>query len=465
MKRYSPVHVLPRTPAWPRPGRRVSAAAAGALLCAAAGCIIAPAEPGEPRKVGTSFTLEDTSGAREYGVFLRLDESATERGVFTGTMAVNGEVPFQGRAVELTQVEATMVDGALRVPAGELLVGPSAFYFAWETITLRLEDEDGDGVLESGTGRMSGSIYDSFTAARDGYAAQPQAYRAGVAADVMLPWEDLYIDFDQPIGIDAIERYRVLADGQEVAGSFAFEDQGGLHMSVRFTPDDYLPLGAVNEFEADGLTNFIGAPVVVAQPSLPILPDPGAFSTNLGFEQSLAGWYTNGDVSVIGRAGELLPVEGAGMAALRTLPGLDENVARSSMFGYLDVPADATVLDLSLALLATADELPASFTVHVHRLLPEGGHMLVESYEFDHEAAVFEPCDCGVIGDDPPLTRRAGPFRHEIDLTGFRGERVFVELRLYGEPWSGRSPFAVAPIPPPLPPILSVVLVDDLQIR
>jgi hypothetical protein len=477
MKRCSPLHVSPRNHTCPRLRRGASAAAAGALLCAFAGCVIAPGEPadpgepGEPRKVRTSFAVEVAAGEQPYGVFLSLDESPAERGRFAGTMAINGETAILAlRTVELTSVEATMEDGELRV-AGRGLSTSTGFTFSWDILELRLQDEDGDGVLQSGTGHIVGQVFhpsgfqDDFTAAPDGYPVMARVYRGSATADDMLPWDSLVVELGQPVSAGESERYRVLADGEEVAGTFEFQEEDGLHTVFFFTPDDFLPLGADIEVDLDGVQNFIGAPVLLQQVPLQVMADPGALSTNLGFEQALAGWYTTGDVGVLASAGDVVPVEGASMAALRTAPDAGNPVRDSALIGYLDVPGDATGLDLSLALLAPADVLPESIVVRLHRALPEGGREEIEAYAFDHEAAVFEPCDCSDLVSNPPLTRRAGPFRHEIDLSALRGQRVFLEIQLHGTPGSGPRPLAVAPIPPPAPPVPSVLLVDDLQIR
>jgi hypothetical protein len=475
MKQYSPLHVLPRNQARPRLGRRAATAAAGALLCALAGCVSAPAEPGEPiepgepRKVRTSFRVE-ASDSTQYGVFLSLDEDPAQRGKLTGTLAVSGEVYLLWRGVEIALAEATMEGSTLRLAPGAL-PDTGTLYFSWDILDIRLEDEDGDGVMESGTGMISGaalspgSFQDIFTAAPDGYPVVARAYRktAG-AADHMLPWEALAVTLEQPVSNDQIERYRVLADGQEVAGELAFVGSEGLHTSFTFTPDDFLPMGATIEVDLGGVENVVGVPVVLEQDETQVMADPGALSINPGFEQALAGWYASGDAVVMASAGDLVPVEGTGMAALRTAL-TERQHSLSRLFGYLDVPVDATALDLSLALLAPEEALPTRVAMRLHHVRADGGHEEIEVYEFDHEAAVFEPCDCGELGASPPLTRRAGPLRHEIDLSALRGQRVFLEIELHGEPWSGPRLRAVAPIPPPPPPIPSVVLVDDLQIR
>jgi hypothetical protein len=474
MKQYPSIHMSQRSDTRSRSRRSAAtAAAACALCCALAGCIDSPADPGEPgppRQVRTAFAFQVDPAERDFGMFLILDEDADARGQFAGTMTVNGVTDIGFIAVQIEPAAATMESGTLRIPAGGLPSTSGGLYLEWDDIELRLQDQDGDGVLESGAGHIAGTVHvlddfqDDFTAAPDGFPVAARAYRATPATPEMLPWETLVIALDQPVSSDEIQRARVLADGQEVPGQIEVDQAGELHTGFRFTPDGFYPLNAIIEVELGGMENAIGVPVILEQDPIQVQADPGTLLPNLGFEQALAGWYAVGDVAAVAGAGDQAPVEGAGMAALRTALTADEH-RDSRLIGYLDVPADATTLDLSLALLATEDSLPGSVVVRLYHDLAEGGHEVLDVYEFDHEAAVFEPCDCGELGADPPLTRRAGPFRHEIELSALRGERVFVEIQLFGEPWSGPVQRAVAPIPPPLPPIPAILLVDDLQIR
>lgn len=120
---------------------------------------------------------------------------------------------------------------------------------------------------------------------------------------------------------------------------------------------------------------------------------------------------------------------------------------------------------MSLVLLTPEEALPQSIAMRLYHDLAEGGHEVLGVYEFDHESAELEACDCDELGADPPLTRRTAPIRHEIDLSALRGQRVFLEIQLDGDRWFGPGQLAVAPIPPPPPPVPAILLVDDLQIR
>jgi hypothetical protein len=477
MKRYSSLPLSSRNLASPLPGRRASTAAAGALLCALAGCITAPGEPGEPnvpgepRLVRTSFAFQVDPAERDFGMFLSLDERDDVRGQLIGNMTVNGVTDIGFIAVDSMPAMGTMDErGVLRIPAGALPSTPGGLYLEWDDIELRLQDQDGDGVMESGTGHIAGTVHvrnrfdDDVTAAPDGFPVTARVYRASQVTPEMLPWETLVVALDQPVSSDEIPRHRVLADGQEVPGQIELVKTGEIHTAFRFTPDGFYPLGATIEIALDGMKNAIGVPMTLEAAPIEVMADPGSFEPNLGFEQALTGWYVAGDAAVVAGAGNLAPVEGAGMLALRTAI-IDSQDRDSRLLGYLDVPADATTLDLSLALLVPEEQLPGSIAMRLHRALPDGGHEVLEVYEFDHESVVLEPCACGGLGTDPPLARRAGPFRQEIDLSALRGQRVFLEIQLFGEPWSGPSVRAVAPIPPPIPAIPAMLLVDDLQIR
>jgi hypothetical protein len=469
MKPCSPVPSM--TPTMPGPRRsgarprtrQRTAMAALALLCAFAGCEPEeheepeqPEQPGEPRQVRTSFTFEILSEGAEHGVFLILDEDPVARGQFAGTVAVHNGLDF----VDIRPAEATMDSKrVLHLADGEATDG-QYFQLQWSTLDLELEDQDGDGVLESGTGRILGGtrqtsgFSDDFTAAPDGFPVTATARRYNSPLEEMAPWESLLIQFGQPVSSEQIQRYRVLADGQQVPGKTR-SDESDLLTAVVFVPDRFFPLGATVEVVIDGMENALGVPVIMEHEPIQVLPDPGSILSNLGFEQALAGWYTAGDVAAVAGAGDLTPVEGTSMAALRNQIGPDGRFD-SNLIGHLDVPLDTNALDVSLALLIPDEDLPKEASIRLFHDPAEGEHEVLDVYQFDRGAAVYEPCACEAIEADPPLTQRTGPFLHTIDLSAFRGERVFLEIRLHAEIYGPVEP------PPSRPAIL---LVDDLKLR
>jgi hypothetical protein len=438
------------------------------LLCALAGCESSPdepEEPGDPRQVRTSFAFEIPSEGVEYGMFVSLDEDPEARGQFAGTVTFSNAFDV----AQTLATEATMdSERVLHLPAGEA-ADFIYFYFRWSSIELRLEDQDGDGALESGTGQIVGGtslnndFTDNFTAALDGFPVTATAWRAPSPLGEMAPWDSLSIAFRQPVSSDQLQSCRVLANGQEVPGELTPLGQGELLTEARFVPDAFYPLGATIEVEIDGMKNALGVPVTMEHEPIQVLADPGTLLSNPGFEQALAGWYPAGDAVVVAGAGDLTPVEGASMAALRSEIGSSGRVD-SRLIGYLDVPAVATALDVSLAILAPEESLPGVVVIRLYHELAEGGYEELEAYRLDPEAAVLEPCACEAIEADPPLTRRTAPFSHPIDLTALRGKRVFLEIQLYGVRYSTSGPLAVLPLDP-VPTAPAILLVDDLQIR
>jgi hypothetical protein len=461
--------MLHRSGARPRVRRRTTMiAVAGVLLCAFAACESEPDEPdepGDPRQVRTSFAFAIPGENAESGMFVSLDEDPDARGRFAGTVTFSN-------AFDVAQVlpaEATMdTERVLHLPAGE--AEGLFFYFQWDSVELSVEDQDGDGGLESGTGRIVGRTTPNndftrdFTAALDGFPVTAAAYRVYSRFDAMAPWDPIRISFRQPVSSDQIERCRVLADGQEVPGKLTALGPGELHTTAEFVPDAFYPLGATIEVDVGGMKNALGVPVTMEQEPIAVLADPGTILSNPGFEQALAGWHSVGDAVAMAAAGDLAPIEGASMAALRTaLP--PEVHSDSGLLGYFDVPMDATGLDLSLVLLAAAESLPQRVAIRIYHDPAAAAPEVLNVYEFDHESAVFEPCDCSDLGADPPLTRRTAPFLHQIDLSALRGKRVFLEIQLNGEPYSTFDALAVHPIPPPPPPVPAILLIDDLKLR
>ena len=119
-----------------------------------------PDAPGEPRQVRTSFTLKSADpDSTTNGMFVILDEDPDARGQFAGTIVFAHESGF----MEIKPTEATMDSKrVLHLPAGAVEES-FEFSFEWDAIELRLEDQDGDGVLESGTGHLDGAVMGTLT--------------------------------------------------------------------------------------------------------------------------------------------------------------------------------------------------------------------------------------------------------------------------------------------------------------
>jgi hypothetical protein len=231
-------------------------------------------------------------------------------------------------------------------------------------------------------------------------------------------------------------------------------------------PQTFYPPGSELQIVPIDLQNALGTQVESDGATLPVIAEVGPANVNLGFEQGLAGWSTVGNVTAVASHGEAAPVEGTAMAVLESGYLDDDFIYDSRLIGYLDVPEDASELSISLEVMSE-DRLPAGVTVRLYRDDYLFEVDAFEIYEFGHEAEVFAPCDCTDLG----LTRRTGPFRRQVSLAGFRGERVFLEIRLdarerlASRPPEGAQALGVLPTPPPALPTIAALVVDDIQIR
>jgi hypothetical protein len=294
-------------------------------------------------------------------------------------------------------------------------------------------------------------------------------------SNLLLPWQPVHLELRQPVTVDQAMRYRVLVNGEEVPGETHVQPVSNVVTTVEFVPHVFYPMGAELQVEATGMENALGAPVTFAHPPIPVMEDPGlAADTNLGFEQELAGWQVTAGTAYAAESFlDVVPAEGTGMVVIESggpEPGVGTALYDNRVVGYIDVPADASTLDLSLAVLVPADVLPSVVSV---RLYNEGLDAIetLDVYALAHGTEVFEACDCLGTPADRALARRMGPVRREIALEAFRGKRVFLELHVKSEVWwLPRSALhalvrAVQPIPPPPPPVPSALVVDDIQIR
>lgn len=484
LAKLTPISSSPST-SLPRPRRPVALALAAALSCALPACLIedpeplapgestGPAGPADPssQHVHTTFVVEPGQGVPPIGFFLALDRASQVEGLFTGTLTM----VHAGRADLVTASGVLGKDGALRLAPG--VASGHGLSLTWDELRIAVLDQDGDGVYESGIGHMSGEVsaYPFFGAVDDDFAAGPDAFTAlawvevegASSGDPLLPWQPIHIELQQRVPLDQATRYRVLAGNQELPGATRVPViHGDVVTAVEFIPREFYPLGAEIHVEAGGMVNALGRPVTFEQAPLQVMSDPGPASANPGFEQGLQGWSAIGLARVVDAFGDLAPGEGASMALVETLDATYRYDSR--LVGYVDVPADASELALSLAAFTPADMLPSAISVRLHHDRHSGGLGAFEVYEFGHEAESFEPCDCEDPDAGRPRTQRAGPYQRQVSLAALRGGRVFLEVHVEGREWYGlvrRVARAVQPLIPPLPPVPAAVLVDDVQIR
>ena len=473
----------------PRPHRcRRVALALAAASCALPACLIADPGPGAPddgpppdlsgQYLRTSFVVKPTPDLPPIGIFLVLDRSDQSGEIFTGTLTIADD---DGANVE--QVIGTLDE------RGDLSILPSMLGgIAWDELRIAVRDQDGDAVYESGAGHMSGinHTYYFYNEFAQDFEAAPDAFTstASAVADTaiydqranrLLPWQPMHIELRQPVTVEQARSYRVLADGQEVPGETRLQTVSNVVTTVEFVPHAFYPLGTEIQVEASGMENALGLPVTFAHEPIPVMADPGLAGDNLAFEQGLGGWQPMGSAYVADGVADVVPAEGARLVVVETGgtgPGEPGFPYDSHLVGYIDVPVDASELDLSLAVLVPEEVLPSVVTMRLYHDDDLDEIDAIDIYELAHETEVFEPCACPGT-EERSLARRLGPVRRQIGLEAFRGQRVFLEMHVEGDLWwYGLAQPAVhalvralLPIPPPPPPIAAALIIDDIQIR
>jgi hypothetical protein len=319
-----------------------------------------------------------------------------------------------------------------------------------DELRISLLDQDGDGAADSAAGRATGlwlrgqgeiaelAMHTStLTAGLDTTATTASLVVPHDDLE-LLPYDAVHVFFEEPLReADVRDELRILAGGTAITGELIFYSAGGLVTGATFQPDRFLPYGAEVTIDLAGLQDPSGNALAASAARAPVIPDPGVLSGSAGFETDLAGWIVLGQVSTQGAFQGLAPAEGAAQAVVPE---------GSTLAAALDVAADATELELSVALLtrsATSADAAAGKAVVALRAA-DGEQIAI--FDAGDVAGQLQPCaTCTEYG------QVVGPLRRTIDLTPLRGRRVFLIVDVQESSWWDPNGFAA--------------LVDDIQIR
>jgi hypothetical protein len=373
---------------------------------------------------------------------LTLDAPSGDSKRMTGSIAL-----FAFEALTQTQPSSTAMaaaagqvdEGTLTLEPGTVVAEPGAT-LQWTQLELQ---PGGTGTASGHWSRVLGDVVDQtdFTAKVTwGLDMTGELLRLVPAGDRpapdLLPTDTLRVMFDEPVAEpDARARVKLLAGGAPWSSTWSADlpAVSARVVALQLQPDHFLPFGAELTLAPGGLTDPAGN-ALVAGAARHVVADPGPLTSNAGFESGLAGWITSGQVEATGAVQGQAPAEGAKQLVVHQ---------ESFAAGYLDVPANATTLQLSLTLFSELGQFDAGKTAVV-RLLSEGVAPQVlfdAATEQAHDAA----CNCG------ELSHRLGPQVKTADLTALRGKRVFLTAEVRSAFFIGVNYYAL--------------LIDDVRVQ
>jgi len=368
-------------------------------------------------------------------VYLHVDPA----GLVTGALSLSS-----GGRASLVAVTGRVDDDTIVLDANEVFAAAGE-RFQWDDLRLQLLDGDGNGTIDGAGGSAGGAVSESSTEFVEDspYTASIVALRDTLASStaifdgkIRLPFGSVTIDFAEPVRADQVTAaLRVLAGGRPVAGRFAADPVAGLVTRTQFQPADFLPFDQAISLDVGALTDPSGNAITAAASELRVVGDTSPITENLGFESSLHGWTMVGHAQSTGSFGGVAPVEGQSQAVIDAV---------GTLAGYLDVPADARALHVSLTRLSQLGEIAEDYnaTIQLHRA---NGDKIIS---FDARDATEKLLPCTACA--PMFGFQLGPISRDLDLMAVRGERVWITIEA--------TAFFFIGVPP-----LSVV-VDDLRI-
>lgn len=421
-------------------------------LCVASACSDEPQSPAGPIEVPLgaplpplqytmSLTFNGPSGGQVR------PESVS--GHLYVDVAADGQVSGAMSAKDLYTSDIDRFTG--RVEGTEIVVDPTVLPgggLRLSELRIAVLDQDGDGTIDGAEGEASGywsyaaggdilrfhEVTAVLTAGPDTTASTATLGGLGGYPE-FLPYEGVSIGFQEPLReADVRDNLRVLANGAPIPGELDLSSYAGMVGWAAFEPDGFLPFGAELTLDFGDLKDPSGNALIPSEAREIVVADPGVFTDNAGFESGLGGWLAIGEAGALGTFQGFAPVEGAAHAVIRV---------QSMLFTYLDVPAEATALDLSLTVLFE-DSYASPGTVKISLYPPSREPVVV----FDNRDVQGPAQPCSACTE---FEAALGPVRPSVDLTPYRGQRVFLTIGVHPTGVHAENEGAA--------------LVDDIQLR
>jgi hypothetical protein len=398
-----------------------------------------------------SYTLALTYGSPSYSSIPRPE---TITGHLYLDVDTDGQVTGAISAVDTGPVGLAMISG--QVEGAEIVildadVNPEVnSSLELEQLRISLLDADGDGVADGAEGQANGFWYRGIGDIAD-YTTHTSVLTAGLdttatTASLFVPREDLtllpydavQVRFGEPLReADVRDELRILANGTAITGALILQIASGLVTGATFQPDPFLAFGAELTIDLGDLEDPSGNALAASDARASVIADPGLLTGNAGFESDLAGWIVLGQASAEGELEGFAPAEGAAQAVVRE---------GSTLAAALDVPGDATELDLSVALLTQGQSSKVDANGRAVIALRRADGERLEIFNAGDVTDQLQSCTTCA-----EYSHFVGPLRRTFDLTPLRGQRVFLIVEVEAISWFEPNGFAV--------------LIDDIQIR
>jgi len=324
----------------------------------------------------------------------------------------------------IVEVDIEEIEGVIHVNAPDVIVSDvfqsDPYYIVdvgWHDLELEVHDTNGDGIEDTGSGSVTVTCeYYGVLVTVDDASEVPLALAQDDAAPALALSPDqglqpLYT-FRDAVTVNAsrpllhstlASGLTLLVNGQSVQADVEpFGVSGPFASGATLDPVPPLPFDATIGLATTGVTDALGRAAGFNGNTFQTVPDPGPLTSNSGFEneQGWIGLHVGSFSSFAAKEGQryaLVPGDG-------------------QLFGYFDVPVDATTL---------------KFWAGLHEYLGCGGRPAEvtlesaagESYLFPTNDIVAESCDDTVIGSCLPWTEIS------TDLESLRGQRVVFKAK------------------------------------
>jgi hypothetical protein len=373
------------------------------------------APPSEAGSVHFALTIGGHGNAGPVHAVLSLDVTADG--------SASGTIEALGWPASPTAVTGMVKPGLLTLDPDEIGISAGGLSVSWNSFELHARN----GVLSDGAeGAADAKL---ITPDGDTWFVDPYSATLTASADVngegvgvfrqdyspfdtLLPSETIRVTLGEPTDAAQAAMVRVLADQTPLAGALSPIVVGDVASVLTFTAPAFWPLGATLSVDPNGVTDPSGNRLAVG-PRLKVDADPGPAIANAGFEGGPAGWIAKGpNIKQAAALDGIAPAEGDHQSVVG---------ASSQLAGYVDIPATASALSLSVGLLGIDQSsifYPPRATVTVHGATGKP----LPLFDADKVVAQAEPC----TGCERPFQYRVLPARYRVDVTAYRGQRVFV---------------------------------------